>query len=80
MHYDEATLFDGTKQLDLHVRYWSHITHEVVLKFMKVISLDHATGNAPFLEITNGLQNERVPISKLLSLASDGPNVNKTVF
>ena len=33
-----------------------------------------------FLEITKALQNEGVPISKLLSLASDWPNGNKTVF
>ena len=50
LHYDEVTLLDGRKQLDLHVRYWSHITHEVVVKFLKVISLGHATGNTLFLE------------------------------
>ena len=32
-------LLDGTKQLDLHVRYWSHITHEACGEFLKAISL-----------------------------------------
>ena len=45
LHYDKATLLDATKQLHLNARYWSHITHEVVVKFLKVISLGHATGN-----------------------------------
>ena len=69
---------DGTKQLDLHVRYWSHITHEVVLKFLKANPLGHATeNNTLFFKITKALQNEGVPVSKLCSLASDGPNDNK---
>ena len=71
LHYDEATLLDGTKQLDLHVRYWSHITHEVVVKFLKAISFGHEAGNTLYLEITKALQNEGVPNSKLLSPASD---------
>ena len=68
LHYDEATLLDGTKQLDLHVRYWLHIIHEVVVKFLKGISLYHAAGNTLYLEISKALQNEGVPISKLLLL------------
>ena len=75
MHYNKAILFNGIKQLDLHVGYWLHITHEIVVKFLKGISLGHAT-----VKIIKALQSEGVPISKLLSLASDGPNVNKTVF
>ena len=71
---------ERTKQLDHDVRYWSHITYDELVKFLKVISLGHATGNTLFIEITKALQNEGVPISKLLSLASDGPNVNQTVF
>ena len=46
-----------------------------LVKFLKAISLGHAT-----VKIIKALQSEGVPISKLLSLASDGPNVNKTMF
>ena len=58
LHYGEATLLDGTKQLDLHVIYWSHITHKVVVRILKAISLGHATGNTLFLEITKAFQND----------------------
>ena len=51
-----------------------------MVNFLRPISLGHSTGNTLFLEIRKSLQNEGVSVSKLLSLASDGQDVNKTVL
>ncbi len=81
LHFDEAThSADGSKQLDLHVRYWSTKYDEVVVSFLKGIPLGHAYGKTMADAMTETIQQQGIQLSKMLTLGNDGPNVNKTVF
>ena len=79
VHFDEASRIDRKKQLDIHIRYWS--SHDQIdVAFVKAVTLGRATGDILSNYILDILDQCGLPLKQLLTLGSDGPNVNKTVF
>ena len=68
--------------MDVLVRYWSEAKGEVVVQFLKAIMFGHAKGDTVSRAILDALHEAgyQMPLSKLLNLGSDDPNVNKTIW
>ena len=75
LHFDKTTS-QIKKQLDILVRYYSDNHNEVRVRFLKAAVFDHAyVAN----ELRETLQQFSLLLKYLLSLSSDGPNVNKVI-
>ena len=68
LHFDETTTSQIKKQFDIFVRYYSDNHKEVRVRFLQA-----ANG------LCETLQKFSLPLKYLLSLSSDGPNVNKAI-
>ena len=82
IQYDETSNSQVRKQMDVLVRYWSEAKGKVVVQFLKAIMFGRAKGDNVSRAILGALQEAgyQMPLSKLLNLGSDGPNVNKTIW
>ena len=80
LHYDETTTTQVIKQMDLHFRIWSEEQNEVVRRFYTALMFGHAEGAKVAAAMVDKLEEDKVNLSSLLTLSSDGPNVNKTIF
>jgi hypothetical protein len=78
--YDETTTTQNVKQMDLLVRYWSTSDGRVQRKFLEAFHFGHAKGQSVAAEILGTLEKHSLPLDRLISLSSDGPNVNKTIW
>jgi len=76
---DEATTKQNVKQFDIHVRFWSPVEQQVVRRYLTSSFLGHATALDLKDSILAALSKDNVPLTKLLHLGSDGPNVNKSL-
>ena len=79
LHYDESTQAQVKKQLDLHLRYWND-NGNVVSTFYRSTMLGHARGKDVATRILSLLREDGLNLDQLVSLSSDGPNVNKTIW
>ena len=79
LHYDETTT-SGIKQMDLHFRFWSEEQNEVVRHFYTALMFGHAEGAKVAATMVDKLEEDKVNLTSILTLSSDGPNVNKTIF
>lgn len=77
--YDETSNIQGKKQLDVHVRYWSESSQMVRVSFLKAIMFGHAKADQVSKELLDTLLTAGLPLSSLIALSSDGPNVNKSI-
>ena len=80
LHYDETTTTQVIKQMDLHFRFWSEEQNEVVRRFYTALMFGHAEGAKVAAAMVDKLEEDKVNLSSILTLSSDGPNVNKTIF
>ena len=82
IQYDETGNSQGRKQCDVLVRYWSEEKNEVSVRFLQTLFFGHAKGHDVGMKIVDTLQEVgyQLPLSGLISLSSDGPNVNKTIW
>ena len=80
LHYDETTTTQVIKQMDLHFRFWSEEKNEVVKRFYTALMFGHAEGAKVAAAMVDKLEEDKVNLSSILTLSSDGPNVNKTIF
>lgn len=82
IQFDETSTSQGRKQCDLLVRYWSEEKGEICVRFLQTLFFGHAKGSDVAEQILETLQEAgyQLPLSRLLSLSSDGPNVNKTIW
>lgn len=80
MQYDETTNKQIAKQLDIKVRYWSNSADEVSVKHLQTYLMGHATGKQISDKLLSSVSSNGLPLSKLVMLGSDGPNVSKTVW
>ena len=82
IQYDETGNSQGRKQCDILVRYWSEEKNEVIVRFLQTLFFGHAKGHDVGMKIVDVLQEAgyQLPLSCLISLSSDGPNVNKTIW
>ena len=79
LHFDETTTSQIKKQLDILVRYYSDNHNEVRVRFLKAAVFGHAYAESVANELCEMLQKFSLPLKYLLSLSSDGPNVNKAI-
>ena len=61
------------------MRYYSDNHNEVRVRFLKVEVFGHAYAESVANELCETLQKFSLPLKYLLSLSSDGPNVNKAI-
>jgi hypothetical protein len=82
LQFDETVNSQVRKQCDLLIRYWSESDGKVAVRFLQALFFGHARGKMVAEKIIETLVREdiRLPLSKLRSICSDGPNVNKTVW
>ena len=79
LHFDETTTSQIKKQFDILVRYYLDNHNEVRVRFLKVAVFGHAYAESVANELCETLQKFSLPLKYLLSLSSDGPNVNKAI-
>lgn len=79
LHFDETTTIQGNKQLDILIRYFSNTSKKVEVRYLKSVMLGHAFADTVFNEIQSALLDCTLPLTQLLSVSSDGPNVNKAI-
>ena len=77
---DETTQCQVKKQMKLHIRYWSPVHNEVWIRYYSSEFFGHAEGATVANAIMSAFKNDNVPVPQLLTLGSDGPNVNKTIW
>ena len=79
LHFDETTNAQIKKQMDILVRYYSEVHGEVKVRFLKAVMFGHAFVKTVADEVWRTLQQSGLSPRFLLSLSSDGPNVNKSI-
>jgi len=80
LQYDETTQCQVKKQMELHIRYWSPVHNEVWIRYYTSQFFGHAEGATVASAIMSTFRSDDVPLTQLLTLGSDGPNVNKTIW
>ena len=80
MHFDETTTAQVKKQMDLTLRYWSPTHNEVWVAYYTSLFFGHAEGAKVASRMFSQMKDDGIPMGKLIALARDGPNVNKTIL
>ena len=80
LHFDETTTSQVKVQMDILLRYWSPIHNSVYQSFYCSLFFGHAEGMKVADALMEKLQNDDIPVEKMLTLIRDGPNVNKPIF
>ena len=68
------------KQMELHIQYWSPVHNEVWIRYYISEFFGHAEGATVGSAFMSAFRSDSVPLTQLLTLGSDGPNVNKTIW
>ena len=79
IHFDETTNIQVKKQMDVLVRYYSEKHGEVKVRFLKALMFGHAFAKTVGDELWKTVEESGLSPRFLLSLSSDGPNVNKSI-
>lgn len=79
LYYDETTNAAGVKELQTGVRYWSNKHKRIICQHLETFYITTATATVLTDKICDAMTNASLPLSNLLMLGSDGPNVNKAV-
>ena len=80
LEYDETTNNAGMKELQIRVRYWSSYGNEIQSRHLCTSFMGHATSDDLYRKIMSAIEQNQLPLEKLITLGSDGPNVNKSVW
>ena len=80
MHFDETTTAQVKKQMDLTLCYWSPTHNEVWVAYYTSLFFGHAKGAKVTSRMFSQMKDDGIPMGKLIALAQDGPNVNKTIL
>ena len=82
IQYDETGNSQGHKQCDVLVHSWSEEKNEISVRFLKTLFFGHVKGYDVAKKIVDMLEETgfQLPLSGLISLSSDWPNVNKTIW
>jgi len=80
IQYDETTNNENVKELRILIRYWSKLKNEVVTRHLETFFLGSATSKILKEKIVTAIGNANLPLTDIIQLASDSPNVNKAVF
>ena len=81
LQYDETGNVQNRKQCDILIQYWCATSKQVCVRFFTALMFGHAKGADVSKAILNALENSgfELPLNQLISIGSDGPNVNKTI-
>ena len=79
LHFNETTTAQVRKQMDLLVRFHCERTGQVEARFIRSMCFGHAFGDNVASTIEKVPGELQLPLSNLLSISTDGPNVNKRV-
>ena len=80
IHFDEITNIQVKKQMYcVLVRYYSEKHGEVKVRFLKALMFGHAFAKTVGDELWKTVEESGLAPRFLLSLSSDGPNVNKSI-
>ena len=72
--FDESQIKElGSKQLDIHVRYWDSC--EVTSRYLTSVFMDHATAKDLLSKVKLAI-DDKLNLSKSVQLSMDGPSVN----
>ena len=80
LHFDETVSAQTKKHMDLLVCYWSERDNAVKVKYLTSMMFGHATANLVVKEMLQTFEQLTLPLSLMLSLGMDGPNVNKCIL
>ena len=80
LQFDETTTIQNQKQMDLLVRFWSEEKGEVVTRFLQALMFGHVKGKDVADSIIATMEENQLNKEQFLSMGSDGPNVNKTIW
>ena len=80
MHFDETTTAQVKKQMDLTLSYWSPTHNEVWVAYYTSLFFSHAEGAKVASKMFSQMKDDRIPMGKLIALARDCRNVNKTIL
>ena len=80
LQYDETTQSEVKKQMELQIRYWSAVHDEVWVRYYSSQLFGHADGLTVANAMIPTFTNDDIPLKQLLTLGSDGPNANKTIW
>lgn len=75
--FDETTNSGGYKELHIRVRFWCN--GRVRSHHLETLFLGHATAEEIVKHLLLALNNAGIPLSYMLMVSCDGPNVNKAV-
>ena len=75
--YDETTQAQVKEQMNLLIRYWSPADNELWIRYYKSLFCKaEDVAEAMIKE----MRHDDIPMDKVMTLGSDGPNVNKTIW
>ena len=77
--YDETTYSAGVKELQIRLLYWLKEQKLVINLHPRTYYLGHATCEDLSKTLLQCVEDEGLPLERLLMLTSDGPTVNKIV-
>ena len=82
IQFDETGTVQNMKQCDILIRFWNEEKGEISTMFLKSELFGHAKGVDVGQALIDTLNETpyQIPLDLLVSLGSDGPNVNKTVW
>lgn len=63
-------------QMDIVVRFWSETNQEVATRYLTSTFLGHSTSSDLLQAFTDAIVGNKMDLSKMIHVASDGPNVN----
>ena len=66
--FDETTIVEVRKQLDLHIRYWNESKQCAITRYWKSIMLGHATADIIVRRILDSVKSNGLDLCKLLQL------------
>ncbi|MEW8547687.1 MAG: hypothetical protein AB2693_29620 [Candidatus Thiodiazotropha sp.] len=79
IHFDETVSGQCKKQMDILIRYWSEKSACIQVHYLNSLFYGHAFAERVAKDLIDCMSNLKLPLSKLLCLSSDGPNVNKSI-
>lgn len=79
LHFDETTTIQVKKQMDILIWFYSSKSGSVQVQFLKAVMFGHAFADTVKDAILDVLTELELPVSNILSIAADGPNVNKAI-
>ena len=80
LQFDETTNSASKKELQIRIRFWSDKKNQVISFHLESFFIGHATAEDLKDCLLKSISNANLPLINLISISSDGPNVNKKVF